>query len=421
MWVLPQGSWGPGKDKYSEELLPLLANCKRKRTKEKRRVGGSGDSLDTLLSKKDPTEQQEPDAVKHEGVGSEPVLIVSGFESQLLPLKDPQDEEKYGARQNSLSDPPSNYDEGCVSDLGTLNSTSSRASGPRLGRGRIPGLWTEGVGAEVCSITSDYSTTSSMTFLTGAESSALSPAHDADDERSELVSEGRTVDSDTESNLSVFTPLKKEDDGRDRLCVPEGGVTAPLQSSPGLLIAQRIVAGDTLARKRGSRQKTDSESSSDKDSQTNAAESEQLWRIKMTDRLKCRLRSSADDMFGSASQRTRSPETRARRKANIRRRHTMGGQRDFAELSVITGNELSAMDRLKPKCSSQDFSISDWIARERHRASNPEVGTAATAAELFCSLNGAVVAHGKGFSLADAHPHKLSGTQVVRSRFYQYL
>ncbi|XP_062849831.1 rho GTPase-activating protein 21 isoform X2 [Trichomycterus rosablanca] len=457
-----KGSWGSGQDQYIKELLPssIFANCKRKRTKDKRQAGGNPNAV---FSKKELQDESEPNDERHEaesdaGVGDclekseDAESMKIRFESELLPLKAPRCDksgescdEKYDARtarQNSLSDPPSNYDEGCVSDLGTLNSTSSQASGPRLRRGRIPGLWMENVGAEVCSITSDYSTTSSMTFLTGIESSALSPAHDADDERSELVSEGRNIDSDTESNLSVFVPVKKGAPAEDEslLSVPEGGATS-LQSSPSLLITQRIVAGDTLARKRGSRQKTDSESStdgnrSDKESSVsksdevtgkNALESDPVWRIKITDRLKCRLRASADDMFGVGSQRTRSPETRSKRKTNIRRRHTMGGQRDFAELSVITGNELSAMDRLKPKCSSQDFSISDWIARERHRTSNPEVSL--EAAELFGSpfssaqmLNGGVAAQIKSFGLAaDAHPHKLSGAQVVRSRFYQYL
>ncbi|KAK3546589.1 hypothetical protein QTP70_029945 [Hemibagrus guttatus] len=159
-----------------------------------------------------------------------------------------------------------------------------------------------------------------------------------------------------------------------------------------------------------------------------SGENEPVWRIKITDRLKCRLRASADDMFGVGAQRTRSPETRSKRKTNIRRRHTMGGQRDFAELSVITGAELSAMDRLKPKCSSQDFSITDWIVRERHRTSNPEVSLensdlfSAGASGMSNGEAAAAMAQLKSFSLAsDAHPHKLSGVQVVRSRFYQYL
>lgn len=384
-------------------------------------------------------------------------------------------------RQSSLSDPPSNYDDGCVSDLGTLNSTSSQASVPRMRHGRTPGHWMENTGmspgAEVCSITSDYSTTSSMTFHTGVESVALSPevqsvaesrGDDADDERSELISEGRAMETDSESDLSVFAGGRESGPTEDSIQL-EGGVT-PLQDVPNLISSHRIIACDTLARKRGSRQKTDSESSADgsrsdkescrlsrvldavkgrstgslsSSSRSESERAEPMWRIKITDRLKCRLRTSADDMFGVGSQRTRSPETRSKRKSNIRRRHTMGGQRDFAELSVIgdwqrvEGNELSAMDRLKPKCSSQDFSIRDWIARERHRTSNPEVSLdgldlhpsrsrdllSAGPSHLGQLLNGDVAAaQNKSLSLAaDAHPHKLSGAQVVRSRFYQYL
>ncbi|XP_053089137.1 rho GTPase-activating protein 21 isoform X3 [Pangasianodon hypophthalmus] len=476
-----QGSWGSGKDQYSRELLrsSIFASRKRKKPKDKPQMSSSEDDLDSSFSKKEIQDESEPNDERNEEVEREAgvcdrleksddadrrseksiVNVPTEFKSDILPLKplqfDKSNEspkkhrvlrEREVVRLNSLSDPPStSYDEGCVSDLGTLNSTSSQASGPRIRRGRIPGPWMENAGAEVCSITSDYSTTSSMTFLTGIESTALSPAHDADDERSELISEGRNIDSDSESNLSVFALTRDDGASEDVLSVREEGGDAPFQNSPSLLVSQRIVAGDTLARKRGSRQKTDSESStdggrSDKESRiskmldvvkgkNSSNENDPIWRIKITDRLKCRLRSSADDMFGVGSQRTRSPETRSKRKTNIRRRHTMGGQRDFAELSVITGAELSAMDRLKPKCSSQDFSIADWLVRERHRASNPEVSlensdlfSAGASGSSSGMLNGEAVAQLKSFSLAsDAHPHKLSGAQVVRSRFYQYL
>lgn len=484
MLFLQQGSWGSGKDQYSRDLLrsSIFASRKRKKPKDKAQVSSSEDDLDGSFSKKELQDESEPNDERSEEVESEAgvcdrleksdgaderseksiVDIPTEFKSDILPLKLPQfdksgespkkhraQREREMVRQNSLSDPPStSYDEGCVSDLGTLNSTSSQASGPRIRQGRIPSPWVENAGAEVCSITSDYSTTSSMTFLTGIESTVLSPAHDADDERSELISEGRNIDSDSESNLSVFALSRDDSTPRDVLSVGEEGGVMPFQISPSLLVSQRIVAGDTLARKRGSRHKTDSESStdggrSDKDSRiskvldvvkrkSGSGENEPVWRIKITDRLKCRLRASADDMFGVGSQRTRSPETRSKRKTNIRRRHTMGGQRDFAELSVITGAELSAMDRLKPKCSSQDFSITDWIVRERHRTSNPEVSlensdlfSAGASGSSSGMLNGeaaATAAQLKSFSLAsDAHPHKLSGAQVVRSRFYQYL
>ncbi|XP_036453441.1 rho GTPase-activating protein 21 isoform X3 [Colossoma macropomum] len=509
-----KGSWGSGKDQYSKELLRSSIFASRKRKKPKPQPSSSDDDLDAVFSNKElqeesdpnwPTDDQTEEAESEAGVSDHlerpedvehckelSTVVVSSDQqlpSVLLPLQNPQSIKKSPtlnyhsqmARQNSLSDPPSNYDEGCVSDLGTLNSTSSQASGPRTRQGRIPGNWAESLGAaEVCSITSDYSTTSSMTFLTGVESSALSPevrsvaesrGDDADDERSELISEGtwRHMETDSESDLSVFAA------GRESIQAEESSLAedraTPMQDAPSLIASHRIIACDTLSRKRGSRQKTDSESSTDgarsekesgrmsrmlepvksrpsgspnlSRSESERERFEPVWRLKITDRLKCRLRSSADDMFGVGSQRTRSPETRSKRKTNIRRRHTMGGQRDFAELSVIGGwqetggAELSAMDRLKPKCSSQDFSITDWIVRERHRASNPEVSLdtldlqASRTLDLFSAgpsrsssntmqmLNGdAAAAQSKGL---DAHPHKLSGTQVVRSRFYQYL
>lgn len=384
--------------------------------------------------------------------------------------------------QSSLSDPPSNYDD-TVSDLGTMNSTSSQASVPRMRRGRMLALGPEagpsGLGAEVCSITSDYSTTSSMTFLTGAELSTLSPevqsvaesrgGDDADDERSELISEGRPMETDSESDLSVFTV------GNARAAEQR-----ELQEAPRPLPSHRLIECDTLSRKKAAQQKTDSESSldgarSDKDSnrlsrvlgsvkgrstgslssssRSELDKTEPAWKLKITDRLKVRLRMSVDDMFGVGSQRSRSPEGRSKKK-NIRRRHTMGGQRDFAELSVLgdwqqvgigsgSRSELSAVDRLKPKCSSQDFSIGDWIARERHRTSNPEVsldfseqqgGLCSTNTQNLGASSSSELPHrpaevlngdvpqSKNLSLsATAHPHKLTSSQVVHSRFYQYL
>uniref|UniRef100_A0A8C1K6E1 Rho GTPase activating protein 21b n=1 Tax=Cyprinus carpio TaxID=7962 RepID=A0A8C1K6E1_CYPCA len=508
-----KGSWGSGKDQYSRELLrtSIFASRKRKKPKDKPQPSSSDDDLDASFSKKDlpvqndpnwPADDQTEDAESEVGLDDQierteddeqspgDSLDLTSENKQLISEHLPQETcsspkinaspkpSYHKTRQSSLSDPPSNYDDGCVSDLGTLNSASSQASVPRMRHGKTPGHWMEntgmGPGAEVCSITSDYSTTSSMTFHTGVESIAFSPevqsvaesrGDDADDERSELISEGRPMETDSESDLSVFAGGRDSGPTEDSKQL-EGSVT------PNLIPSHRMIAYDTLARKRGSRQKTDSESSADgnrsdkessrlsrvleavkgrssgslsSSSRSESERAEPMWRIKITDRLKCRLRTSADDMFGVGSQRTRSPETRSKRKSNIRRRHTMGGQRDFAELSVIgdwqrvEGSELSAMDRLKPKCSSQDFSIRDWIARERHRASNPEVSLdlldlhssqsrdllfpGSSHSHLGQLLNGDVAAaQSKSLSLAaDAHPHKLSGAQVVRSRFSQYL
>lgn len=505
----------------------FFANRKRKKPKDKAHLSSSDDDLDAVFPKKElPEESQQqslwsPDgrteeeeeeegetdetSIKEKLSGSseeqlDKINRKGSLMSQPSPSLPPkhicsthQTDSPYASpshspnlsyrtpmtQQSSLSDPPSNFDD-TVSDLGTMNSTSSQASVPRARRGRTVALCPEagpsGLGAEVCSITSDYSTTSSMTFLTGAELSTLSPevqsvaesrgGDDADDERSELISEGRPMETDSESDLSVFAVRKSDQ--------------KEVQPASQPLPSHRLIECDTLSRKKA-KQKTDSESSldgarSDKDSnklsrvmgsakgrstgslssssRSELDKTDPAWKLKITDRLKVRLRMSVDDMFGVGSQRSRTPEGRSKKK-NIRRRHTMGGQRDFEELSVLgdwpqqvgissgSRSELSAVDRLKPKCSSQDFSIGDWIARERHRTSNPEVSLdfveqqgmlsstnsqnlgASSSSELPHRsaevLNGDIP-QSKNLSLsATAHPHKLTSSQVVHSRFYQYL
>uniref|UniRef100_A0A8P4KIC8 Rho GTPase activating protein 21 n=1 Tax=Dicentrarchus labrax TaxID=13489 RepID=A0A8P4KIC8_DICLA len=560
-----KGSWGSGKDQCSRELLVssifAAANRKRKKSKEKPQPSSSDDDLDAVFLKKEipgqkpnhhglqievqsetrPSPNAKPNAKqpvraeerkengrtveltpkakrehrnslflkektppRHPSPSPSPSPIISAYQTA------PQG-------KSSLSDPPSQLDEN-TSDLGTM---SSGASVPRS----RPKKWTAGAtadltavacvglgagpgasaGAEVSSITSDYSTTSSITFLTGAESSALSPelqgGEEADDERSELISEGRPMETDSESDFPVFAPgggssqstpcpeqsLEKSE--------PRGGGAAEGSTTPKLearrlFPSHRMIECDTLSRRWSLRQKTDSESSVEgvagsgersegraesstrlsrvlevmkkgrstsslsSSSRSESERPEPAWHLKITERLKFRLRTSADDMF---TQKNRTPDARGKKK-NIRRRHTMGGQRDFAELAVINdwreqggvdqAAELSALDRLKPRCSSQDFSIRDWIARERCRGSDSSVEVAPKAVPEDDQADAQDVAperpppsaspgaqplageHVNGSGLqgknkaslgADAHPHKLSGAQVVRSRFYQYL
>ncbi|XP_056276574.1 rho GTPase-activating protein 21 isoform X4 [Pseudoliparis swirei] len=491
-----QGLWGSGKDQCSKEMLrsSFFASRKRKKPKDKAHPSSSDDDLDAVFTKQELAEESKRRPAwspgrRTEGEGQ---TGETGEKDERRPEK-PERKESLScgpmappspspppehipcaspdlgyreptARQSSLSDPPSNYDD-AVSDLGTMNSTSSQASVPRARRGKAaappgPDACPSGPGAEVCSITSDYSTTSSMTFLTGAELGALGPeaqsvaesrgGDDADDERSELVGEGRPTETDSESDLSVFAVRKPEQ-----------------REAPRALPSSRLIEGDTLSRKKAAQQKTVSESSLDaawseressgpprvlgsaegrstgslsSSSRGEPDKAEPPWKLKITDRLKVRLRLSADDMFGVGSQRSRSPEGRSKKK-NIRRRHTMGGQRDFAELSVLgdwhvgigSRSELSAVDQLRPKCSSQDFSIRDWIVRERHRTSNPEVsvdlseqqgapGAAGSPSLAASSASNGDAPPSKDLSLsATAHPHKLTNSQVVHSRFYQYL
>lgn len=425
--------------------------------------------------------------------------------------------------KSSSSDPPSQFDEN-TSDLGTMSSGASvprsrpkkwssgtpadlsagagLGPGPALGLALGPGPGAS-AGAEVSSITSDYSTTSSITFLTGAESSVLSPelhgGEEADDERSELISEGRPMETDSESDFPVFAP-----EGGNSQSTPRSGQSLEKSEPPGeaegsaagklearrLFPTQRMIECDSLSRRWSLRQKTDSESSVEaptgggegheaklesstrlsrvlgvlkkgrssssvsSSSRSEPERQEAAWHLKITERLKFRLRTSADDMF---TQKNRTPEARGKKK-NIRRRHTMGGQRDFAELAIINDwreqggvdqtAQLSALDRLKPRCSSQDFSIRDWIARDRCRGPVSSVEVAPKAVpeddhqdirdapaerpQSSCTSNAqlppgehvngsGLQSKNKGNLGVDPHPHKLSGAQVVRSRFYQYL
>uniref|UniRef100_A0A672GH98 Rho GTPase activating protein 21a n=1 Tax=Salarias fasciatus TaxID=181472 RepID=A0A672GH98_SALFA len=531
-----KGSWGSGKDQCSRELLVssifAAASRKRKKSKEKPQPSSSDDDLDAVFPKKEiPGPKLNPQSEARLSPGVKPatkqlvraeerkengraVELASKAKRNSMFLKEktpprhpsPSPSPVVSGSPNisyqtapqgksSLSDPPSQLDEN-TSDLGTM---SSGASVPRS----RPKKWTVGATADVSSITSDYSTTSSITFLTGAESSALSPelqgGEEADDERSELISEGRPMETDSESDFPVFAPgggssqstpcpepgLERTEQ-RGSVGAAEGSTTPKLESRR-LFPSHRMIECDTLSRRWSLRQKTDSESSVEgtagsgegraeasnrlsrvlevmkkgrstssisSSSRSESDRQEPAWHLKITERLKFRLRTSADDMFTPKS---RAPDARGKKK-NIRRRHTMGGQRDFAELAVINdwreqgggdqAAELSALDRLKPRCSSQDFSIRDWIARERCRGSEPSLEVAPKAvpeddqpdaqdAAPETPLQPASVsaqplagenANGSGpqgkskASLgADAHPHKLSGAQVVRSRFYQYL
>uniref|UniRef100_A0A8D3A0D7 Rho GTPase activating protein 21 n=1 Tax=Scophthalmus maximus TaxID=52904 RepID=A0A8D3A0D7_SCOMX len=545
--ALPRGSWGSGKDQCSRELLVssifAAASRKRKKSKEKPQPSSSDDDLDAVFAKKEipgqkPNHHHHPQLLQTEvqsetrpGLGAKQQARSeerkeNGRTAELTPkakrehrnsmfLKETQARHappspspivSYQAApqgKSSLSDPPSQLDEN-TSDLGTM---SSRASVPRS----RPKKWMAGdlpagacigqgasAGAEVSSITSDYSTTSSITFLTGAESSALSPelqgGEEADDERSELISEGRPMETDSESDFPVFAPgggssqsTPRAEQSQDKTearsgSAAEGGATPKLEARR-LFPSHRMIECDTLSRRWSLRQKTDSESSvegvaasgergggrtesstrlsrvlevmkkgrsTSSLSSSSRSESERpepaAWHLKITERLKFRIRTSADDMF---TQKSRAPDARGKKKS-IRRRHTMGGQRDFAELAVIndwreqggveTAADLSSLDNVKPRCSSED-----WISRERCVEVAPRAvpeDDHAEARDVAPSVipppstdappppppppgehvNGSGPQGKNKASLgADAHPHKLSGAQVVRSRFYQYL
>ncbi|XP_041923497.1 rho GTPase-activating protein 21-like isoform X3 [Alosa sapidissima] len=617
-----QNSWAYGKDQYSRELLVssifAAASRKRKKHKEKQQPSSSDEDLDSVFTLQDPAVSEEgspaPQAKsplvgglekRENGKATEAVstttpksrkehrnsfflrekrvISTSAPPSQASSCPSPSPSPSPILRtpavalpKSSLSDGPSSsqLDEP-TSDLGTMSSGASVPRGRTrrwlstsagglepslLGVGGPPGA---AAGAEVSSITSDYSTTSSNTFLTAGESSLLSPevgsvsgsrgGEEADDERSELISEGRPAETDSDSDFPVFPNAGPKPLATAAASVfsptPEVSSQQPAQSTAGgpnatptgrpSLPSHRLIECDTLSRRRSLRQKTDSDSSVDglgvsnsggagagsslagrgtksssltsssgkrlsrmlevmkkgrstgslssssrsesernttaattttnaatnntpssssSSSSANPGASESAWRIRFTERFRLRLRGSADDVLGAASsssssssqqqqqQRSRSPDPPRRsgrlRSRGLRRRHTMGGQRDFAQLQamhdwseqggVARGAELTAIDRLQPKCSSQDFSIQDWITRERDGRggdgpadpqTNP-LDPATTQQEPGEQVNGGgpQAKNKAGLCVGgDAHPHKLSGAQVVRSRFYQYL
>ncbi|XP_053324412.1 rho GTPase-activating protein 21 [Spea bombifrons] len=551
-----KGSWGSGKDQYSRELLVssifAAASRKRKKHKDKPQPSSSEDELENVFCKKDlsPAEFRKSDGGKSET--EKDGKVITKFKG--LALKEVEDINKtepsvskgYQLRKESTpSDEPSclpkdikspttgqwlnvpSYEkktpasktnfhvEESMSDSGTILSTSSQASAHRS-KHKVTSPEMKGsdfLTADKASITSDYSTTSSTVYGTGLDPNLISPevqsvaeskGDEADDEQSELVSEGRPVETDSESDFPIFASsaafdrqqrAKAEEmpKGSRRNSEGSAGCTEG-SSTPRLecrrLSSHKLIECDTLSRKKSVRKKTDSECSAEGAAEimemSNAAEAtnkaryignldlqvksepenqELAWRLKITDRLKLRLKASADDMFGIGSQKAHNT-TENRKKKNIRRRHTLGGQRDFAQISILNawkihepGNEreaeLSAVDRLKPKCPSQDLSISEWLARERLRSelnsgepedqvskntnlnptssSQANIASSSGAAENSSDaianppddqLNGESYQskNKNNFSPAvDAHPHKLSGTQVVRSRFYQYL
>lgn len=501
-----KGSWGSGKDQCNREHLVssifAAASRKRGRSREKPQPSSSDDDLDAVFPRKEaPGQKTSHHSPRAEAPGTKPraeerkengrtsELKKEHRNSFLLREKTPPSpspgvsEQTAAQRKISLSDPPSQLDEN-TSDLGTM---SSGASVPRS----RPKKWTGGAfldlpagaetsaGADVSSITSDYSTTSSITFLTGAGSGVLSPelqgGEEADDERSELVSEGRPVETDSEGEFPVFAPgggsgqsTPRPKQGQERTDGTAEATGAQKREARRLFPTHRMIECDTLSRRWSLRHKTDSDSSAEgaagnegraesssrlsrvlevmkkgrssssvsSSSRSDSERAEPAWHLKITERLRFRIRSSADDMFTNKSH---APDGRSKKK-NIRRRHTMGGQRDFAELAAINDwreqggadqtADLPAADRLKPRRSSQDLSIRDWISRERLRGSAPKaepeddhpeapgaVPENQTPAE---QING-----GGGLNKAvpgsETHPHKLSGAQVTRSRFYQYL
>lgn len=597
-----KGSWGSGKDQYSRDLLvsSIFAAASRKRKKKdiKLQQSSSDDELESGFSRKEISNRSHTVVAKELGNKGESenevdlpepkgkqdnwyseqqkkesteernqslsVALIDEMRKQASPEETSFTEQKLPTYCQKCTDLPnvgcsspqlitstkpistievssSNMNPDMDKAVTDLNITVSNCSldaqqQTNLSKSKKPA---DAVTADVSSIASEYSTTSSIAYLPGMDCHVLnaevqsvteSKGDEADDERSELVSEGHHVETDSDSDFSVFAAscapekllremkqdpsksVRKNSEGSDKTGT-EGSSTPRLDDRKAFS-SRKLIESDTLSKKKSFRLKSESEVSVDTKEQKEVKREQKVfdvmkkgksttslasfiknepdkiepgWKLKITDRLKLRLKISADDMFGVGIQKSGSPETS--RKKNIRRRHTMGGNRDFAELSVLnawraqeqgqhspdnTGSgdnepHLSAMDRLKPKCQSQDLSITEWLARERLRTSTPDLHTEkaleprtvvisldkGTNTQLSASSGEDAVSSGslpqfshpspstslsppsstdqvngdshqsKGknnFSTTvDAHPHKISSNQVVKSRFYQYL
>uniref|UniRef100_A0A452QUQ8 Rho GTPase-activating protein 21 n=1 Tax=Ursus americanus TaxID=9643 RepID=A0A452QUQ8_URSAM len=477
-----KGSWGSGKDQYSRELLVssifAAASRKRKKPKEKAQPSSSEDELDNVFFKKENTEHshndikeeskkesetlcrkqritvsKENNAKKDPGATKEDKTPPRKESAQseepspphsAKPRKSPTPSCRFPAlreRPRSPGTPKSSHFEETGSDSGTLLSTSSQASLARFSskRSTSPETKRGEFLAAVSTLTSDYSTTSSSAYPTSLDGSRLSPdvrsvaesrGDEADDERSELISEGRPVETDSETDFPVFPAAltsdrlfrgklqdaskasRRNSEGSEASCT-EGSLTPSLDSRRQLFSSHKLIECDTLSRKKSARFKSDSGSLGDAKSdretpaitkvfdvmkkgrstgslltptRSESEKQEPTWKTKIADRLKLRPRAPADDMFGVGTQKA---SAEAAKRKNIKRRHTLGGHRDAAEMSVLNfwkaheqggerEAELSAVNRLKPKCSAQDLSISDWLARERLRTSASDLSRAET-------------------------------------------
>ncbi|XP_036614809.1 rho GTPase-activating protein 21 isoform X2 [Trichosurus vulpecula] len=474
-----KGSWGSGKDQYSRELLVssifAAASRKRKKTKEKAQPSSSEDELDNVFLKKEIAEQPYNDNSKEDSKGESKRENDPVRKQRTSISKDPTNkkdshmrkEEKLAPRKENVVSgepllPPSSkhtksptlgyrftvLKEGLQtssqlpdtsSGPGALLSTPSPPSLARFPAKKSLGPETKCSEflANTSSTPLDYSATTSSPYLTSLDASRLSPevqsvaeskGDEADDEQSELISEGRPVETDSENDFPVFATgflsekffrgkiqemvktSRRNSEGSELSCT-EGSLTPSLDSRRQPFSSHKLIECDTLSRKKSSRFKSESDGAGDTKNEkelssvtkvfdmkkkgkstgnllaptrSESEKHEPTWRIKITDRLKLRLKASADDMFGVGSQKNSSAEN-AKRK-NIRRRHTLGGQRDFGEISVLNAwkvpeqsgekeSELSAVTRLKPKCPAQDLSISDWLARERLRTSTSDLNT----------------------------------------------
>uniref|UniRef100_A0A670YE94 Rho GTPase activating protein 21 n=1 Tax=Pseudonaja textilis TaxID=8673 RepID=A0A670YE94_PSETE len=504
-----QGSWGSGNNQYSRELLKssifATTSRKRKKAKDKLQLSSSEDEWDSVFFMKEPAELHCNDSPKEDTPKTElEKETAAGIERAGFP-KEKEDcvnspsaaskDEVLLRKENLSSEEPStsyiqkyrrspnpiswrnaqkdnhkfpNFQiasvlEETILDSGTTLSCTSQASLQNVSSKRLgdpESKRSEFFTAEVGSITSGYSTTSSTAYLAGVDSTVLgtevlhsvteSTGEEADDESSELVSEGRPVETDSENDFPDFAAssvdrlfrekthdmvknLRRNSEESEVSC--SGGTSTPKLDSHRLFNSYKLIECDTLSRKKLARYKMESESLRDAkhkedikkgkmdNSLTTSTRSEPVkqeptWKVKIPDRLKLHLKSSADDMLGTGNQKSCPAESSKRK--NIRRRHTLGGQRDFIESSALNAwqtqekypsmeKDTSALNWLKAKSPSQQTTISEYVAQERLRRNPVDLKINKTEKVNVSQLDDS----SKTISM-----EKLSETLEIMSQFY---
>ncbi|XP_053115950.1 rho GTPase-activating protein 23 isoform X3 [Hemicordylus capensis] len=307
-----KASWGSRKEHYHKEMLAIsfisAVNRKRKKRREAKRFGSSTDddseheSAAKPATKRDEEEAEEEDG-EAEGLGS----------SARAPVPD------------ARSGPE------CTAKLGA-ESGERKVVAPR---------GSPEPASDARSIVSGYSTLSTIdrSMCSEVQSVAESRGEEADDERSEFSH----VETDTENGF-VPGQVGVLPEGAGMAAVVEGGATAsdkmPHRAS---FSSHRLMQCDTLARRKLSRPRRNSEASSKDSSEVPSSSSpgsqeslqptcttEVHVRPSLAEQLRLRLRGSADDMLAVRLRKPHSPETR--RKKNSWRRHTVvvpGGLKDL--------------------------------------------------------------------------------------------
>ncbi|XP_039372464.1 rho GTPase-activating protein 23 isoform X3 [Mauremys reevesii] len=281
-----QGSGASRKDQYSKELLAIsfiaAVNRKRKKRREAKRLGSSTD------------DDSEHEATKGTSKGG-------GAE----------EEEAKGPGGGAAPGEP-----GPTRDAPSRRAGTAEQAGPREPDAR--------------SIVSGYSTLSTIdrSLCSEVQSVAESRGEEADDERSEFSH----VETDTESSFL----LGRAGPGAGQGPEAESGEKEKLARAS--FNSHRLIQCDTLARRKLSRPRPDSDSSAkgSQESLRPLGAGGEPWgsgapaRPSLTEQIRLRLRGSADDMLAVRLRKPHSPETR--RKKSSWRRHTVvvpGGLKDL--------------------------------------------------------------------------------------------